>query len=243
MNKRIIFYLFSAIFILCLSSNPQEKSREASIKRVLDQIIMTNKQMWEICAMELELGKKRSAFTTRDVVAYLDSQNNIVSDIRLKYKSQIKQILNAMDVMGDRTVFYFTKFPVRIFKYNDGYCILITLAIDTIYNTIRTTSNSRFAETLRACVIPKIGYFSEEFESEEIRYFGFIITYGSRNFLEESGYPNLRAELGCIIINKIDCQKFTDGEITENELLANSNKYLSDRDMLLGFKKVDIKID
>lgn len=246
MNRRNSRAFFLAVLALCLNLNPQEQSKELANRLFivrLGNMMMESKIAWDKITMEIELGRKESTKTVQDVIAYLDSIQGEEGNLIIKYRNQIRQLLNALDAMSGRTPFYFESAAVKSLHYKDGNCIIINLALDIVYNTIRTTSNSRFAEVLRACIIPHLSHFSKEFKSEEIINFGIIITYGSRNILGKTGYPELKAESGCIIINKNDCRKFTDGEITENELLANSSVYLSDRDMIGGIKKVDIKID
>jgi len=225
-SKLKSFGIFKEI-INDLSSNPQEK--EIPFDLILGNMLSFNKVQYNIFVLKNQLEEKdaKNMFIS-DLSQYLDS---------FKYKDQLKNIFDSLILGNGQKPKYLKLDPVRIIPYKNKKCILINIVSENTYNTLRTSSNSRYADVLRACVIPNLSMFSEINNSEDIAYFGFIVTYGSANFIEEKVSPNLKAESGCIIINWNDRKKFVEAEISENELLARSGIYLSDRDMIVGIKK------
>ena len=133
--------------------------------------------------------------------------------------------------------------PIRVAEFSGKPCLLITdVATDKVYNTLRTTIKSRASDILNSCMLPELEYLNRGLKDMEIEHFGIIVSYGSKNFLDEYDL-SLKGEALCLIVSKDECSKFVDGEITDNELLDNSHIFISDRDMMFGFKKINVTID
>jgi len=133
--------------------------------------------------------------------------------------------------------------PIRIAEFSGKPCLIITdVATDKVYNTLRTTSRSRASDILNSNILPELNDFNRGLKDTDIDIFGIIVSYGSKNFLDDYDI-SLKGEALCFIVSKDDCGKFVNGEITDNELLDNSHIFLSDRDMMFGFKKVEIIIE
>jgi len=133
--------------------------------------------------------------------------------------------------------------PIRVAEFSGKPCLLITdVATDKVYNTLRTTSRSRASDILNSTILPELNDFNRGLKDTDIDQFGIIVSYGSKDFLDDYNL-SLKGEALCLIVSKIDCAKFINGEITDNELLDNSHIFISDRNMMSGFKKININIE
>jgi hypothetical protein len=171
----------------------------------------------------------------------------------LKYRSEMKEAFKWFTLYCDNLAIFLpnaSKRPIPFrFADKDGKkCVLLTdLASSTVYNTLRTTSNSRASKVLTACLIPKIKYFYEGFQKTDFAYFGLTIVYGSKDFSIKESSPrsvvDLKAEMLAFITSKEKCRQFSQSIITESEFIDNSDVYLTDRDMTYDLKKVRLQIE
>lgn len=133
--------------------------------------------------------------------------------------------------------------PIRVAEFSGKPCLLITdIATDKIYNTLRTTMKSRASDILNSIIFQELNDLDRGLKDMDIDQFGIIVSYGSKNFLDDYDL-SLKGEALCFIVSKDVCAKYVNGEITDNELLDNSHIFISDRDMMFGFKKIELYIE
>lgn len=167
----------------------------------------------------------------------------------LKYRNEMKDAFQWFTVYCDNIASFLPsssnrKIPFRFAKKEDKICVLLSdMASSHIYNTLRLTSKGRASKILESCLLPKIKYLYDAFKKTNINYFGFIIYYGSQDFSEGSYTLTLEPEMLAFIASSSNCEKFINGSITESEFVIGGESYLTDRDMLSGFKKVKLDIE
>ncbi len=161
------------------------------------------------------------------------------------YKDNFINLFDELNFLGSSKAYFIygdNEMPVRIAKFLDEDCILITrVAIDNVYNTLRNSARERAASVLSSYVLPTLYIIYNNLHKTDIHYYGIIVTFGSKNFLGSDF--SLKAESVCLIVQDDVCGKFVNGEITENELIDASHIFMSDRDMISGFKKVKLEIE
>jgi len=168
-------------------------------------------------------------------------------ELTLKYQDKLRELFESFGLIGsDLALFLYSdkEIPIRFTGVDGKSCLLVTKVTNgNVYNTIRTTAKSRAAQVLTSNILPTLSDFQDSFKDTDIAYYGIVIAYGSKNFLDKSVALNLKPEALCMVVPKDDCRKFVNGEITEKQLLDSSYIFISDRDMLSGFKKVEITIE
>jgi len=177
-----------------------------------------------------------------------DAKKEIIQEYKLVslYIDEIKSLINTFGLIGSDTglFFYDKELPVRFFNLEGKLGIIITkIANNKIYNTLQSTAKKRAAKVISSNIIPELNNIHNSFKSTEISYYGMVISYGSKNFIDDSSVPNLMTEQICLIVSNDCCLKFITGEITETELLNECVTYLCDRNMIGNFKKIKIKIE
>jgi hypothetical protein len=161
---------------------------------------------------------------------------------------RLKLLLDDMSMIG-RSIGHFLYadtilLPVRFARRDTATTLLITgIASESVYNTLRTTSNSRAARVVQSMIIPTMRSFVEAFHGSKVGRYGMCVTYGSKNFIEDDTYGNQEAETVAFVAPANAARRFVSGEITEDELLNASDVYLSDRDLRMDFKKVKLTFE
>ena len=163
----------------------------------------------------------------------------------IKYKENIKEIVDHFSFIGsERGMFLYNKkeIPLRFAQVENGIVFLVTgIGSSTVYNTLRTTSKSRASKIISAKILPEIGTFYDFFKDTDIKYYGMTVIYGSKDFSDKSiSGLSLKAEVVTLVVSSENCKKFSEGIITEDQLIDLSDIYLKDRDM--GFKVKNIEV-
>ena len=209
----------------------------------------------------LDPNKDHSPVPAEKVIADIDhyiankpTKNEREGEIReyefvKKYRNNIDSLFTReFQFFGTDQVgaFFYIKddVPIRFGLYNDTALSLIVNSVyfETTYNTLKLTSKQRVAKIITIYLLPAIKDMAENFHFKEIKYFGISGVYGSKDFSEESELSK-KAEYAGIIISAKLIKKFIDNKISEDELINASEIYISDRDMLMGIKKVKIIIE
>lgn len=219
---------------------------------VLEHELFLARYRWELLLMGIGSAKK-SDDVLNDLSSWLqhkpeeEKKGQIAEyELVLKYQNDLRKLFSPFGLIGsNRGLFLYgnKEIPIRFADINGKICLLITrVAIDKVYNTLRTTSKSRAAKVLTSSILPTLNKFYDSFKNTDVAYYSMIISYGSKNFLDES-IAKLKAEALCLVVSKDNCRKFVSGKITENNLLDRSLIFIIDRDMRTGFKRVKIKIE
>jgi hypothetical protein len=164
----------------------------------------------------------------------------------LKYEKNVRKILGNLELIGDdwgRFVCSSTLTPVRFAQKGDGIVFLVTKVFsDNVYNTLRTTAKTRASNIISSMILPSMKAFYNSFGSTDIKYYGMVVAYGSKDFSKEGNVLNLRAEVVSLIVSAQTCKKFVEGIITDDELINASEIYLQDRDVK-HLKRIKVNLE
>lgn len=187
------------------------------------------------------------------VVNKMDENNSKDGEMPFVYKYKT-EIINFL-VMGNKSLsenrffLYSIKesFPIHFIKFKEKTCVLVyKYNMLSTFNTIRLNGLERAKTATISNVLPCINALGEAFKNSDFEYYGVIITYGVRNFLDKNSMP--AGESVCVIASKENITKYTNLEITDTELLALSDVYSNCDDSTTSFfnggksfRKIDLK--
>jgi hypothetical protein len=166
-------------------------------------------------------------------------------ELMVQELARLRVLLDAMSLIGrdlGQVLYADTVLlPVRFARRDTTTTLIITgIASESVYNTLQTTSKSRAAVVIQSMIIPTLRYFVEAFHGSGVGRYGMCVTYGSKDFLDQTSYRSLEPETVAFVTPATAAARFVGGQITEDELLDASDVYLSDRDLKMDFKKVKL---
>ena len=158
-------------------------------------------------------------------------------DLIEKYREDISSLLSVSGPL------LYTGLPVRFaLKDNDLTLILNSLVSTNVYNTLRLDAKQRAAKEIQDTVLPAIRRFATAVvNSKDIKYFGVVVAYGSKDFSKESD-DNTEAEIVALIASSERCKKLAAAELTEEEFVDTADVYLIDRDTRNDLRKIKLSI-
>ncbi|HEY2933580.1 MAG TPA: hypothetical protein VGK99_17725 [Acidobacteriota bacterium] len=159
-----------------------------------------------------------------------------------RYSAQLLELTPKLQIIGSTQAMFFTNVPFRYTTIDQVEAIIADLAIGSEFNTIRSTAKTRASKVISTMILPEMEALTESFKATPaVGFFGILVTYGSRDFLSESGSE---PESVCLIVSRDDARGFVKGQITDNELLRRSQIFASDRDTAANnFRRVELKIE
>jgi hypothetical protein len=179
-----------------------------------------------------------------------DDGDGRLAELRLikKHQDAIEKTIISLGMFSKGIAGFVPKAgnAVAFARHKDGSLILLfkNMASQNKYNTLRLDSKQRAGKTIGMAILPSLQFFHLLYPIKEIKYYGMIVGYGSENFLNKDKPENdLSGEAIAVIVTSAQCERFTKGEITDQELIDTSDVYLNDREMTTGIKKVKITID
>lgn len=118
-------------------------------------------------------------------------------------------------------------FPFLIVNHEGSKCFVAYLASSSVYNTLRMPSaKQRAAQVMTTHVLPALRNLLRDFEDSDIGAFGVFVTYGSKDFGDES---STEPETLGVIAAKRDLRAYQRADISDDELLKRATVLLSDR--------------
>ena len=207
-----------------------------------------DKIYWEMATMSDNTPEKTSAIVST-LNSYLETPSKNPNDYYInKYKQNFKSLFTGLTLFGtdQSAAFIFnkkTKLPINFCLNVDTSLTLLlsSVYIDNVYNTIKLSSRQRATKVLTTYLIPQFKKISENFVDSDIKYFGFTAVYGSIDLVDETSKP--KAELVAIVAPYTLIKKYVQGSITEDEIVAGSEIWISDRDAITDFKKIKIVLE
>jgi hypothetical protein len=109
-------------------------------------------------------------------------------------------------------------------------------------NTLSTTPKGRATKAIYSIVLPAFKKFYAALPGSEIKDFGILVVYGTKDFSEKFGLT-FQSEAVGVVAPSDACKRFVGGEITELELLNSGSVYLADREMTEGMKKITVPLE
>jgi hypothetical protein len=141
------------------------------------------------------------------------------------YKTQMLDLLLRL-----RAAYFLTdELPFVGGTFNGKKCLLIMVATDAVYNTIRLSSKQRAASIVAKNILPTLKEMATSLGETDLGYYGVYIAYGSKDFV--SGDDDaLHAESVGVIVSAKDAAAYAENNLTDQNLLDKSTVLLSDRD-------------
>ena len=133
----------------------------------------------------------------------------------------------------------YSEIPAR-FALKDGALTLLLTTLDSenVYNTLRLDSRQRAAKEIDAIALPAIERLSTV-RAPDVKYFGVIVAYGTRDFSQEDSSKTPEAELVVLVAQADRCRKVSDAELTEEEFVDTADVYLVDG----GVRKIKVSLN
>lgn len=261
MKTLTLHFLTLMVFFsqLCFSQ-PDKKvisNKLLSSKSVMD-IAAFDRTTWSLYAIheESEYSPVQSELVIYDIDEFLkkpvtvNERQGEIAEYQLvkKYRNNLDSIFQSFKLFGDDQIAKFTysksSLPVRFALHKDSLLSMIITGvfIDNVYNTLKLTSRQRATTVLTTYLIPQFKVFTENVKSKEIKYFGLTAIYGSKDFASKSALAT-QAEFVSILIPTGIIKKYVTGDISEDELIAASDIYSCDRDMIGQTKKISVVLE
>ena len=159
------------------------------------------------------------------------------------YKNKVAELLNNLPWAGSFDGFLNSEphSPVKFANFeNKPAFLVLDAASSDVYNTLKLTARQRASRIITSCILPAFREYCRYLD-DRIPYYGLIVTFGSRNFLEDD---STKAESVAVIASAAQVKKYASNELTEDELVENASIYLSDRDESgSDIKKIKIILD
>jgi dTDP-glucose pyrophosphorylase len=118
---------------------------------------------------------------------------------------------------------------------------LATKGSTTVYNTLRLDAKQRAIKEIQETVLPAMKRFAVAVvNSADIKNFGVVVAYGSRDFSDEL---STKAEVVALVASAERCKKLADAELTEEEFVDAADVYVMDRDSINDLRKIKASIE
>lgn len=250
-----------AFLTIFFNSFSQEIKISAELKNIKDVFGLANSNRinWELYGKfhHQEYKPVEAENVIEDIDKYLskipttNEQNGETKEFNLikKYRNNFDTTFRRLQFLGSDQLGEFIydkgrRIPVHFGLYGDtALSVIISDAfIDNIYNTLQLTSKQRASKVVTTYILPSLKAFALSFTNKEIKYFGMTCLYGSKDFSDE-GTIAIKAEFVGFIAPCNLIRKYVSGDLTEDELVDESDVYVCDRDMVTDIKKIKIVIE
>lgn len=117
--------------------------------------------------------------------------------------------------------------------------IFHTLAYSSTFNVLKLKERDRALMMVTDVLIPTMSEAAKKIPAA-IKYYGVAIAYGSKDFSEKNEFS--KSDWLLMVVPTNLAKDYSDGYITEDELLEKSDIYLSPRDYYSMIKKIKLEI-
>ena len=166
-----------------------------------------------------------------------------------KYRNNIDNIFKELELIssdqyGSFFCSGFTNLPVHFAVYGDTALSLIVsgVFIDNIYNTLRMTERQRAAKVITTYILPNFKSFTKSFQGKEIKYFGMICVYGTKDFSDDGSFATKPETVAFISPVKF-IRRYVAGDLTEEDMINFADIFISGREMGFEYKKIKITLE
>ncbi len=218
---------------------------------IIDIISMMGKTYWSLGVTYAKIDKApiRPEAVISDIHTFTNNHElgyDIEKSYLLKYKESIDSTFNNMKLIGNSLgQFVYSKnleIPIRFCTYKDvsKLCFITGIAVDNVYNTLRLTSRQRAGKVVTEFIIPSIKSMNPILD-KEFDFIGLGAIYGSKDLSDKYGL--IKEEYIAFIVSCKKARDFITGKITEDELVESADIISSDRDMVIGTKRIKIILE
>ncbi len=203
--------------------------------------------------LQAEMKDKALQFRTSDEVAaglpaWLSKASQDARDIeQRKYGAKYRSAIEHLFAGFDHEIRFFggkdsDDLPVRFAIREGSLSVLVTGIVSTnVFNTLRTTESVRAAMVVREVVASQLAVFDRAFGGSGIKFYGMLVTYGSKDFLEQFGMPDVESII--VVVPAEQCKQFAEAKITDAELIAAGETYMTDTKLKNGVKKIKVVLE
>lgn len=244
LNKTILFLI---IFISSITA--QKSSKLDNLKDALDDAGY-GRAFLKFIYQEYDTAKSvNDVLNTLEEHVKSDTINTKEKQYLKKYNIKIEQLLSGIlfTGAGDLIGFVYPKFilPIRfVQKDNKLTFIVSSLAAGVTYNTIRLSAKERAAKAIENIIIPAMKDLAFYFNKTEVENIGIALTYCTKDFVKDDSKYDIEAETVSLITGIAIVKKYFDSEITQEELVEQSDIYMCDRDQsICGTKKIKVTLE
>ena len=92
-------------------------------------------------------------------------------------------------------------------------------------------------------VLPAMKQFRVVAAAPDIKNFGVIVVYETRDFSKENSILSLKAEAVALVAQADKCRKLSEAVLTEEEFVDTADVYLVDREMIGGVRKIKVSLN
>lgn len=154
-------------------------------------------------------------------------------DLVEKYQADIIRLVSVSGPL------LYSLLPVHFaLKDSNLTLILASIGSDNVYNTLRLDAKQRATKEVQETALPAIKRFAVV-GSKDIKNFGVMVAYGSKDFSDES---STKAEIVALVASSGACRKLADAELTEEDFVDMADVYLMDRETLDDVRKIKVSI-
>ena len=250
MKKIILLFLLSTtIQLIAQNKKPQPLHMLSSELSITG---MMNNTYWSLGVKyqseETPLTKAENVIDSIDY--YLSkkstSKNSSYYYIK-KYRNNLDGLFSYYKYLGlnESGPFYCNGSVPCFFAQSKDYGLTLVITntcVSKILNTLRFTPKQRASKIIVSYILPALKAFDKYFYDNNIKYFGFSLSYGSQDFTDKSSLA-IKPEWVCVVCSTKTIKQYSEGEISEDELVNLADIYVQDRDMFTEIKKIKIKIE
>ena len=154
------------------------------------------------------------------------------------YKSNFIKFITTYSISLPKESFYTNlkknQIPFRFINFRDNTCVLVTrLFYGVTFNTLQLNNKERMLCVLSGKSLNVISCLYDSFVNTNSQYYGVIITYGYKDFLSKNPSND---ESVCLIVPRATMKKYNLLEITDTQLLAESDIYGNGNDTATSFE-------
>jgi hypothetical protein len=169
----------------------------------------------------------------------------------MKHLSQLRMLFKEPGLTGRHlSGFLYTctdsgycDIPIRFCLLDGALAILLRcVASEMVYNTLETTPKSRAAKVVESSILPFLNNFNTAFSGSDVRYYGIVVLYGSRDFSDNADPLNLKPEMVALVVPSEKSREFSGGKITDQQLVDSSVVFVHSRETFTDVQRVKLSL-
>lgn len=186
------------------------------------------------------ISSEKNMLSSAQTVAEL-SDTSKVKTMPLKYKDALTSIYTAIsDKPTPLFLPPYSQVPILL-PYKDGNTLIISPLVHLIsYNTLQLSDRERAFKAIKSVLFPVIYRVANSIKTD-IKYIGFSICYGAKDFSDK--YASADSEFALIVVPVSAIKDFAATHISEDELLKCSDVYISNMDEPSMIFKVNLSFN
>ena len=262
MGIRMKSFLLLFLIIFSITVIWPQNSKKNTLPKLQDlmsvlEIASLNRTLWDLAINYPD--EKYKTKSNKDVISDLkkrleiqslqnDSLGKLVEyQLFKKYNTNVLNMFAELGLIGEELgmfIYVDNSMPVNFaLKDNHLTFLLMGVASENSFNTLRLTAKERAVKIIESMILPTINKIYKSFNETEIKYIGMAVTYGSKDFSDESSVLNQKPETVILVVSMEKCKDYIAGKITQEELVNASDIFQSSRDMIEGVKKIKVTIE